>query len=150
MDDPQVVTNAAELKTVIDGYRHKISADHQLYNQYKAIYWPWYPEEWEAVKSALIARANYWRGEMLRAKHNVARYMRGEDLKEQRQFARQSIEGDMNWLDHELATLEDALATALEPASSPAWDKVNNTYLKLCTDTVAKEAEHIERYTYGG
>lgn len=150
MDSQEVVTSAAELKTIIDGYRYKVSADHKLYDECKAMYWPWHPEQWDAAKAALVARANYWRGEMLRAKHNVARYMRGEDLKVQHRHVLDSIEGDMNWLDHELVAMQNALADALAPGQHPAWEKVNNTYLALCTKGVVNEAEHITRYTYGG
>lgn len=126
--------------------------DRELYLYYKKMYVPWYPEAWKEVSALLISRTNYWRGEMLRVKHNLARYMRGEDPK-------LSPRHVLGWLDDrsiiagvdaELRNIESALAATLEDNQAAEIAQLNDDYYKFCINTLANTREFIQKHTYGG
>ena len=81
-----MVLTPAELQQTITELRAKVAANRETYGQYRAALYPFWTEPWEAVAVAIIARVAYYRGEVLRAKHNLARYMRGEDAQEPRSY----------------------------------------------------------------
>lgn len=147
--EQQIATTPTELKSLIDSYRHNIAKDHELYLENQKIYYPWYPEQWQAAKRVLIARAHYWRGEMLRGKHNLARYMRGEELKPQYKHVMMMID-DTETINTDLANLENSLQQCLEKNTRPEIAHLNENYLKLCTDNLHMMGRYIERHTYGG
>lgn len=74
--------SSSELEMLMASFRRKIAADKQLYGEYRAWLYPWYTEPWQAVDGAITARARYYHGEVLRAKHNIAHYIRGEGTRE--------------------------------------------------------------------
>lgn len=146
---PDIATTPAELKTLIDNYRINIAKDRELFLQYQTIYYPWYPEQWQAAKRVLIGRAHYWRGEMLRGKHNLARYMRGEELKSQHKHVMMMID-DTETINTDLTNLESSLQQCLAKNVRPEIAHLNENYLKLCTDNLHMMGRYIERHTYGG
>lgn len=96
----------SELQDHIADLRKKVAADRQTYGEYRALLWPSYEEWWDAVGSALIARVNFYRGEVLRAKHNIARYMTGEPTKPLRPWMLDFVAE----LDGDIARLHNAIA----------------------------------------
>ena len=144
----QVITTGPELKETIDSYRRKIAVERDLYLYYEKFLPAWHPSEWESVKRYLIARAHYWRGEMLRAKHNLARYIRGEELKLQPCFVVMNIEDqDVNQV---LEEIEASVNETLNSKANPVMIRLAESYLSTCISSIKHETEYIERHTYGG
>jgi hypothetical protein len=135
---------ASELKTTIDEFRRRLANDRQLYRYYKGVLYPWYPEPWAAAGAAIIARAQYWRGEMLRSKQNLARYIRGEEEKRQHTFVNGIIEN----LGFELKALESSLQAC--ETESGVMLQLAQSQLTWDIDSLLTTAKHIEHYTYGG
>lgn len=152
--ESQVATTPQELKAVIDELRRLIAVDHKMYLEYKEWLWPMYPNEWQAVKDALIIRSRWYRGEMLRAKHNVARYMRGEEPKNQRLMDKD----DPDWVDHDIRELHNSLVdwidTGKKTYRTPEAKKISNelTYsmLEMSIESLNRTSRWLEKSTYGG
>jgi len=146
----QLATTPDELKAAIGEYRLRMAEDYRLYEIYKGKFLPWYPEAWAQISHLLIVQARFWQGETLRAKHNLARYMRGEPLEEQRKFVSMQFEDDGKWVIGEIENVENALAIALEARVPKALEKLDNEYYQMCVAGLRQTADYIERYTYGG
>lgn len=146
--ETKVATNAEELSEIIADYRRRIERTKRLDDSYHEMYWPVYPEAYEAVHEALKARARYWRGEIIRAKHNLARYMRGEELKLQRRY----IVGDMEsgYFKQELDGLQNSIVTLEEDREPVELARLDMDYYKLQCRGIKSSAKNTERYIYGG
>lgn len=156
-EEPQIITMPAQLQAYIDEMRRRIAADKQRYEEHHKWLYPWHPDLWAVVAGALIARARYYRGEILRAKHNVARYMRGEEPTKQMphvQFWVDSVDVELE----ELRTaLEDALswdgqrkAQYANAEVAKSMEEMSNSLLQASSSQLKKTKDLIERYTYGG
>jgi hypothetical protein len=147
--EEQLVTTPTELKSMINSYRRRMAGDRELYLYYEEKYRTWHPEAWRETSHLLVVRSRFWRGEILRAKHNLARYMRGEPLITQRKFViPQSKAGD--WGTHDLLETENALAAVLEDRQPAVLGQLDDQYYKMCVRNLRSTADYIERYTYGG
>lgn len=148
--EEQLAMTPEELKSAMGEYRQRMAEDHKLYEIYKKKFWLWWPEAWSQVSHLLIVQTRYWQGEALRAKHNLARYMRGEPLEEQRKFVSMQFEDNEHWVRGEIENVENALAIALEARTPKALEKLDNEYYQLCVAGLRQTADYIERHTYGG
>jgi len=134
-----------------------IVADKQLYDKCKGY---GSVEVWGPVSKVIIAHANFYRGEILRAKHNLARYMRGDEPVEQKKFVWFWVNDVQHAVESVYDSVEqnDAAYARLEklPRENPKYElaqsmfnladstlEANKNYLKDLTET-------LTRYTYGG
>lgn len=144
----------AELRAVV-------LADKKLYDECKSR--PTYYdgiEIWKPVARLIIAHANFYRGEMLRAKHNMARYMRGDEPTEQKKFV-------WFWageLEHTVDSIYESMAQQDEtfrlsqrvPRESPkdqlmtAMLELGNSVIQMEQSMVKDLTDTLERYTYAG
>lgn len=146
--ETKVATNAEELRAIMADYRQRIQRTKTLDEDYRKMYWPWFPEAWEAVDEALKVRARYWRGEIIRAKHNLAHYMRGEDLELQHRHIVQNMESD--WFKQELDWLQNSIAICEENRQPIELARSDLEYYRLQCRDMKADAKHTERYIYGG
>jgi hypothetical protein len=150
MNEAPLLTTPAELQEHIAEVRKKIAHDQQLHEEYKAVFWPWYPAEYEAVKAALAARSRWYNGEILRAKHNLARYIRGEKLKQTLWLWVTVVEG----LDNAIVDLNNAVVefeqVGEKPSNQELWNQIAKSNLEMALHSINSDRETLERTMYGG
>lgn len=150
MNDSPLPTTTAELQELIAELRKKVAHDQQLHEEYKAVFWPWFPNEYEAVKAALAARSRWYNGEILRAKHNLARYIRGEKLKQTLWIWTSVAEGlgdaiiDLNNAVYEWEHVSE------KPTNQELWNELAKSNLDMALWSLNRDREELERTTYGG
>lgn len=82
--------------------RSKINKDRKLFLEYRSWLGPVDPATWQVVGEMLKARSRYYRGEIIRAKHDTQRFAMGEDPKEPSRFG----EMQCDWVDTYLTELD--------------------------------------------
>lgn len=76
-----MVTPAEHLKTTAQTLRSKIADERDLYMRRKAQFEVYYPNEWKEISEGIVLIANYFNGEIVRAKHDLADWMNGHEVK---------------------------------------------------------------------
>lgn len=144
----EAATTVEQLEEVIRECRVRILNTKKLHDYYHSYLWPWRPEAWEAVDEAIKTQARYWRGEIIRAKHNLARYMRGEELQLQRKYFVHTTQN--TWLRDDLATLDFAIDLEEDPDRPEIMGKSDREYYLICCDSIKNDTEYVRRFIYAG
>lgn len=74
-----MVTATERYKEITQILRSKLAEERNYYMRTKAKL-SLLPEEWNIVHEAIVAIANYYNGEIVRAKHDLADYMVGHEI----------------------------------------------------------------------
>lgn len=147
------VTNTEELQAIITDFRKNIQADKKTYEEWRQWLQPWDPDVWGPVAGVLKARANYFKGEILRAKHNLRHYMLYEPITKQRSF----IENWVSTLNNELTELQKAINNARESyqktllsdkQSAKKVYNINRSLVDMHLDNLQQLKSLMEKYIY--
>lgn len=73
-------TAIERLQQTIVVLRSRLADERGVYTHYKKKLEVFYPEEWKVVGPAIVAVAQYYHGEIVRAKHDLADWMNGHEM----------------------------------------------------------------------
>lgn len=73
-------TAIERLQQTIQALRSRLADERGVYLFYKKKLEVFYPEEWKIVGPAIVAVAQYYHGEIVRAKHDLADWMNGHEM----------------------------------------------------------------------
>ncbi len=113
-------TATERLQQTIIVLRSSLADERGVYTRWKNRLEVYYPNEWKIVSPAIVAVAQYYHGEIVRAKHDLADWMNGHEV--------HGTYGDSDAVGMIHDTLEELLPL-LEAASKAA-----TTYNKQKTD----------------
>lgn len=92
----------SDLKVKVDECRAQYKYWHGWCRKYGQL------EVWQDIEPAIILKADYYKAEIIRAKHNIARYMLGRDTQDVRYTGMwlEDIDYQLEHLPEEVANLE--------------------------------------------
>lgn len=73
-------TATERLQKTIHVLRSRLADERGIYTRYKNQLELYYPKEWAIVGPAIVAVAQYYHGEIVRAKHDLADWMNGHEV----------------------------------------------------------------------
>ena len=73
-------TAKERLQTAVTSLRSSLANERTFYNTYKNKLELFYPGEWKIYSAAIVAVAQYYNGEIVRAKHDLADWMNGHEV----------------------------------------------------------------------
>ena len=73
-------TATERLQKAIISLRSRLADERGVYTRYQNKLQLLYPTEWKIVAPAIVAIANYYYGEIVRAKHDLADWMNGHEV----------------------------------------------------------------------
>lgn len=117
-------------------------------------------EIWKSVSKLIIAHANFYRGEMIRAKHNVARYMRGDEPTEQIKlawlwagdmlYAIESVYDSMERQEEMFRFSQGLPHESHKQELIAAMLELGNEIIQMEQSIIKNLTDTLERYTYAG
>ena len=97
-----MATTATErLKQATQVLRSRLADERGYYMRQKKRFEVYYPNEWKILSSGIVAIANYYHGEIVRAKHDFADWMNGHEV--------HGTYGDLGSVDDFHSTIDDVL-----------------------------------------
>lgn len=156
-----VTLTPQDMQQRIAELRAVVLADKKLYDDCKER--PKYYdgiEVWKAVSRLIIVHANFYRGEMLRAKHNMARYMRGDEPTEQLRLAwfwaedlHYTVENIYDSMERQDETFRFSQGLPRESQKQElvtAMLELGNGIIQMEQSMIKDLTDTLERYTYAG
>lgn len=99
----------SDLKVKVDGCRAQWRHWREWCKKYGQL------EAWQYIEPAIILKADYYKAEIIRAKHNIARYMLGRDTQDVRYVGMwlEDIDYQLEGLPNDIVEIDEC------------WDRVN-------------------------
>jgi len=94
-------TATERLKQATQVLRSRLADERGYYMRQKKRFEVYYPNEWKILSGGIIAIANYYHGEIVRAKHDLADWMNGHEV--------HGTYGDLGSVDDFHSTIDDVL-----------------------------------------
>lgn len=144
----------------IDKLRRLIAADRKRYSEFKAYLYPTYPDLWEPVGEMLKARARFFRGEIIRAKHDTQRFALGEDPPQPTKFGQMVCDWGTKYiyeLPEEIQSLNDSWEYLQQQKITDNFHveiadiiwRIDEWLLENCREGIKGVTKDLERITYG-
>ncbi len=125
-------TATERLQQTITVLRSRLADERGVYTRYKKELELYYPKEWAIAGPAIVAVAQYYHGEIVRAKHDLADWMQGHEV--------HGTYGDSDCVEMVHDTLKE-LGPLLDAASKAAADYNKETENPMNAATAKMDAE---------